>query len=907
MTQQEANSNQTEKRPSFNLEVLNSEIREIKKRRFVNKQKEIVSRDNFDYLELEYFIEDKEYRSNAFNTVIDELYSEENNAAWDEWHNTLDPEKESADPIRKGFVGLAFSGGGIRSATFNLGVLQGLNSFGLFKCVDYLSTVSGGGYIGSCVSALYASLDKETQANASSNNDDLNAESKGTCKNSIEEGNEDSKAESREDNCINKNISELTVFPFEHTQGERESAIFRHLRNHASYLAPEGFIDALRIPATLFRGIIVNFLVLLPYLLLAAILTVWLMPTESHIAGTEMLNVFGLFEFSSRFILSKCLITLFLSVMALSPLFFMFRRTGSPEIKLSAWKLRERIGKIIGGFIVMTGMVAFIELQPTAIQFIHDIETESFTSADLSLFSGAIGVILAIFGNHLLPKISKYSGTFAVYFIGVIGFLTMWLVYLALCSAAVNWGVATHELVIDNADRIINDYERLQLIIMAFIGTLISYQWLKVRVAFINTLSSVILLWICIIGSLAAFGYHHFISEIPIAKLSTVDLEDEYLALLSNYSLVGLVLWLYGLTCVDVNFTSIHRFYRDKLSKAYIIGVKENGSKSAEKVGNQVIHTEGVQLSSLNSYRSPYHLINTLLNLDKTAEKHQNGRHGDFFLFSKNYIGGESTGYCQTKSMEAVSRHVDLATAMAISGAAAAPNAGKVTVKPLMFIMGLLNIRLNYWLLNPEKVNGPHVQLYRSALTRVGPTYFFRELLGRPDAKHDYVNLSDGGHIENLGVYELLRRQCRLIVAGDGEADKQLTFQGLSELVRMVQIDMGIKIELQGLDEIRHGKQHYAIGTIHYGGGRIGKLIYLKSSLLGDNNLKATLGKEQYTTSPHRDDNLMYDDNAYIAHYKENNPDFPHQTTADQFFDEAQFECYRALGYQVALRTFFKF
>lgn len=886
MTQQKQKTDQTSNHPRFNLEVLNSEIREIKKRRFVNKKKEVVAREDFDCLELEQFIEDKEHRSNVFNSVIDELYSEENNAAWNEWQDKLEPEKESDDSIRKGFIGLAFSGGGIRSATFNLGVLQALNSLGIFKCVDYLSTVSGGGYIGSCVSALYASIDKETQEGVPSNNDD-----------SLNDKNNDIK------NHDNNNI---TIFPFEHTQGERESAVFRYLRNHANYLAPDGFIDALRIPVILLRGIIVNFLVLLPYLLLASILTVWLMPTENHIAGTETINVFGLFQLSSRFILTKYLIGFFIVAMALFPLYFMFIRSENPKKDLSAWNQRERVGKLMAGYIVVTGIVAFAELQPIVIQFFHDFETESFSSLDLTLFSGVFGAIFAMFANHLLPKISKFTGALAVYFMGALGFVTMWLVYLALCSAAVDWNTATHELVIDNAHRFINDYERLQLIIIAFIGVVIGYEWLKGRVAFINARSSVILIQACVIGSLVTFGYHHFVNEIPIAKLSTVDLKAEHLELLANYSTVGFVLWLYSVACVDINFTSIHRFYRDKLSKAYIIGVKEQDNKQHDEFKNQVIHTEGVKLSSLNSYRAPYHLINTLLNLEKTTESHQNGRRGDFFLFSKNYIGGEITGYCHTKSMEAVSCHVDLATAMAISGAAAAPNAGKTTVKPLIFIMAMLNIRLNYWLLNPAYVNGTNTKLFNSALTRVGPIYLFRELFGKPDAKHNFVNLSDGGHIENLGVYELLRRQCRLIIAGDGEADKQLAFQGLSELVRMAQIDMGIKIDIEGLDKLRRGEQHHAIGTIHYGGGRIGKLIYLKSSLLGDNNLKATLGKEHYTTSPYRDDNLMYDDNAYIAHYKENNPDFPHQSTADQFFDEAQFECYRALGYQVTLRTLSK-
>jgi hypothetical protein len=256
--------------------------------------------------------------------------------------------------------------------------------------------------------------------------------------------------------------------------------------------------------------------------------------------------------------------------------------------------------------------------------------------------------------------------------------------------------------------------------------------------------------------------------------------------------------------------------------------------------------------------------------------------------------------------MENASRNVDLATAMAISGAAASANMGKMTIKPLIFILAMLNVRLNYWLPNPARLwRKPKLLSWAPTgfASRVGPFYLLMEMFGFNTADSRYVNLSDGGHIENLGVYELIRRQCRLIIAGDGEGDASLKFGGLADLTRMVQIDMGIKIEIDGLDEIRRGEQHHAIGTIHYPNGRIGKLIYLKSSLLGDNNLMATLDSSRYTTSPYRDDNLMYDDDAYIANYKAVNPSFPHQSTGDQFFDEVQFECYRALGYQVAMKT----
>lgn len=69
-----------------------------------------------------------------------------------------------------------------------------------------------------------------------------------------------------------------------------------------------------------------------------------------------------------------------------------------------------------------------------------------------------------------------------------------------------------------------------------------------------------------------------------------------------------------------------------------------------------------------------------------------------------------------------------------------------------------------------------------------------------------------------------------------------------------------------------------AVGRIqYYDGGPDGAIIYLKSSMMGDE----------------------WPD---IRQYADTHPDFPHETTADQFFDENQFEAYRHLGYKVVAK-----
>ncbi len=111
---------------------------------------------------------------------------------------------------------------------------------------------------------------------------------------------------------------------------------------------------------------------------------------------------------------------------------------------------------------------------------------------------------------------------------------------------------------------------------------------------------------------------------------------------------------------------------------------------------------------------------------------------------------------------------------------------------------------------------------------------------------------------------------------------------------------------MEGLDAIRNGEQHHAIGNIYYRNNKVGKLIYLKASLLGDFSLRDSLAPAEYATSKVRDDDFMFDNNPYLAHYKTQEPTFPHQSSANQFYDETQFECYRALGYQIATTTLAK-
>ena len=360
--------------------------------------------------------------------------------------------------------------------------------------------------------------------------------------------------------------------------------------------------------------------------------------------------------------------------------------------------------------------------------------------------------------------------------------------------------------------------------------------------------------------------------------------------------------WLLGASAVsfvlifvvlNVNLTSAHAFYRDRLCRTFLIQPDDSSDKKISK-------RDQLKLSRLASDKAPLHLINASVNVPDSKAKSLQGRRADFFVFSKLFCGSPATGYVDTGALEQKDAHLDLGTAMAISGAAASTLMGSYSVKQANWALTLLNVRMGYWLANPAKLSSIWLKL-----PGPGPSYLLREYSGDADETLPYVNVSDGGHLENLGVYELLRRRCQLIIAVDGEADPSLSCAALMKVMRFAEVDLDVKINID-LDDIRtvqngFSRAHFNLGTIRYpkisGEERrrlgalspddmdpsevpqTGYLLYIKSSVTGDEPLP-------------------------VLDYLANHPSFPHQTTADQYFDEAQFEAYRRLGYQIGQALF---
>lgn len=340
---------------------------------------------------------------------------------------------------------------------------------------------------------------------------------------------------------------------------------------------------------------------------------------------------------------------------------------------------------------------------------------------------------------------------------------------------------------------------------------------------------------------------------------------------------------------LNINITSPHRHYRKKLGEAYLIqpdtrSAADRPSDADPDPDPPSPFASNVSLllsKATTEGRSPYHLINCALNVPGSRDPAMQGRLTDFFVFSPAFCGSPLTRYDHTVQWEEHDPHLDVGTAMAISGAAAAPQMGLGTMRQLTFWLALLNIRLSYWLRNPRQ----------GAAILSTPTlwHLFQEMFGLAHEKGHFINLSDGGHIENLGVYELLRRRCKFIVAIDGEQDPEMSFHALTTLQRLAYIDLGVTIDIN-LDDLRLNargmtRSHFCFSRIAYPQEKrddepvYGYFLYVKLSLTGN-------------------------EGEFLRRYRLDEPSFPHHTTADQFFTESQFEAYRSLGEHVGDKLF---
>lgn len=294
------------------------------------------------------------------------------------------------------------------------------------------------------------------------------------------------------------------------------------------------------------------------------------------------------------------------------------------------------------------------------------------------------------------------------------------------------------------------------------------------------------------------------------------------------------------------------------------------------------------------------HVINLTLNLVKGDNLAWQQRKAASFTVSPLHAGSSQLGFRRSSEYGGFTGGISLGTAATISGAAANPNMGYFSSSALVtFFMTFFNVRLGWWLGNPggagdtvlSRRGGKKYRVYQYPYPKWSIRPLIAEALGLTDAASRYVNLSDGGHFENLALYEMILRRCRFVVVVDGAQDEGGEFNDLGNAVRKIRVDLGIPIHFSQFDifprskKIEKGTGKYAaIGTIDYkcvdgDTAQQGVLIYIKPTIYGDEP---------------RD----------VLNYALRNREFPHQTTADQFFDESQFESYRMLGSHIIEEIF---
>jgi hypothetical protein len=408
---------------------------------------------------------------------------------------------------------------------------------------------------------------------------------------------------------------------------------------------------------------------------------------------------------------------------------------------------------------------------------------------------------------------------------------------------------------------------------------------------------------------------------------------------------------------VDINEFSMHIFYKNRLSRCYL-GAVRPGRRTPDpftgfdatstiriKKGPGVVEThhnppfvtellpcnytrlvEDPKLDAQQgNYDGPFPIFCTTLNLTTGEDLATQERKGTSFAFTplysgytvgwtdgaehrkisfNGYVPTDTYAYPKDRHNPRGGIHVD--SAVAISGAAANPNMGYNSNPALAFLMTLFNVRLGWWISNPRRMDKWEAKKAR-ATPRFALFHLLLELFGAVGDDAAYVNLSDGGHFENMGLYELVRRRCKFIIVSDAEADTDMNFGGMGMAITKCRADFGAEIDLdlrplRKNPETGYSKAHCVVGTIQYpppwAGGMnndpvrtscecgkdglddpyTGVIVYMKSSLVGD-------------------------EPADLLAYQLKSPAFPQDSTANQWFTESMFEAYRRLGHHVAMAT----
>ncbi len=664
------------------------------------------------------------------------------------------------DPER---IGICCSGGGIRSAAFNLGALQELQSRRELQKARYLSAVSGGSYIASAF-CMVAKTWKDKP------ND------------------EDS------DPSLFDSVHGLPFAP-----GTPEE---QYLRNHLSYLAPDTSAKVY-LGLRMVAGLLINVLLIgLPVLICGLLIGLALNGAYDDVGDGTISIPPGILV---------PIVALLAAAMLVALLDVVWRpQKDLWQVATQAWQVRLFVLGAVGA-LVLIGVPALAALAAG----------QSGGSAQFDAAGGAVKSAWAALSS-----------------------------IAALAAAAV---AHVRGAVRDRQKEFANVQSRL--------GKFAK----KVREGLI---SAVVLL----------AGPLLLVAVASLGVLVSVNSEDNGLALIVATVVVLGAMW----ALVDLTTVSLHPFYRRRLASAFALRrVKDDG----KVVAKERPFDEPVVLSETDVGEAwPMLIVCAAANVSDPGATPP-GRAVASFTFSPTAIGGPLTGAAPTTDYERLSlnrrRDVTLPAAVAMSGAAVSPSMGKLTYRPLTFLLALANIRLGVWVLNPRHISNRLLDGSGRVRHRPRPQYLWKELFGRNRLDDKFLYVTDGGHYENLGLVELLRRGCRTIYCFDAGGGK--TGQALGDAIALARAELNVDIDMgpeaaRLVEDATTGRSGVvcATGTIRYRGpepkaNAEGTLIYVRSSV---------------------SDASPWD----LREYQVVDGLFPHHSTLDQFFDDQKFEAYRRLG-----------
>lgn len=710
---------------------------------------------------------------------------------------------EDFDPER---IGICCSGGGIRSASFNLGALQALRHEQELGRAKYLAAVSGGSYIAGSVCMV---------AKTWAPGQDRPAEG--------EPGHDDS----------DPSLVHGDALPF-HPQSPEE----QYIRNRSTYMAPTR-MDKLFLAWRVLLGLVVNVtLVGLPLFALGTALAIAVYrPGYGGLTG-------GAAPFSAD----------------------------APE-----W-VWWTLGVLAAGAVAL-GLTSLLT-RPKADWVRRFLEVWSLRTLLLSASAGlvlvAIPEIIALLQTELEPQgraeVSVPAGLGA----GSIGSLLL-AALLELRSREAHPSAITK-----NVGRARNMLQRASP---------------RIRRAFVYVATF-------LAGPLLLLGIVVLAASVALAE--------------STPTSVSTATWLWGLivplavftvlyVLSDLNTWSLHPFYRRRLCSAFAlkrVPAEDAPEGAPRQKAEERDYNALVPLSESGVWPGPTGggwptlLVCAAVNVSDPGATPP-GRGVSSFTFSRDTMGGPLVGAVPTKEYERRLganrlRDITLPAAIAMSGAAISPSMGKATNVPLRMLMALANVRLGVWVPNPRYVSsknwtqrtrrksaqGPRVSGIekidgrpRDLIKHPRLSYLFRELVGRNRVDGRFLYITDGGHYENLGLVELLRRGCGKIYCFDASGGKPAA--ALGDAIALARSELGVEVEINPtntkLDDDGFAAESCAVGIIKHHGTVVGRLVYAPTVL--------TPG-------------VPWD----VRAYKDADPVFPHHSTGDQLYTDQRFEAYRALG-----------